>query len=246
MEFISESPYTATLLGGMALVALGGASLIAYRLGLFKGLVIKDNVLLGPYLVIYREVKGPYSRLGPEFAALAKQMVDTGLVHVSEQNTHPTLGVYLTNPRTTPPNECRALVGSVYKAGPEVATRADVDRMCGLLSKLSVVRTGEVKVGHIPASLCIATKTPLPGELPAGLSVAAGALRAYPALTRAVAGKEGIDSMVKGSIEYYNWQAGQMVVAMPVIKRDSILVPLDLATPLTMASLAGGSKASKA
>lgn len=52
------------------------------------------------------------------------------------------------------------------------------------------------QVGYIPASLSIATRTPLPSSLPWGVSIAVGAVRAYPALTRALAGKEGAEQMV--------------------------------------------------
>lgn len=70
--------------------------------------------------------------------------------------SHPLLGVYLTNPRTTPAAECQALVASVFRQGADVATPADVERACSMLSKLSVVRTGEIKVREgTRRSLCL-------------------------------------------------------------------------------------------
>lgn len=56
-DFFADKPYTAALIGSVAILAIGGASLFAYKLGLFKRLIVKENVLLGPYLVLYREVK---------------------------------------------------------------------------------------------------------------------------------------------------------------------------------------------
>mmetsp|Transcript_19500 Transcript_19500/g.50633 ORF Transcript_19500/g.50633 Transcript_19500/m.50633 type:complete len:138 (-) Transcript_19500:1086-1499(-) len=108
----------------IVILAAAGGLLAAklWRHGLHTALLSKLSVSeqpLGPFLVVYKTVTGPYNAVPQAHKELSRLMVDVGFVHHTMRGRHPFLTVLHDNPKLRPAESCRASVGFIYKSSAE-------------------------------------------------------------------------------------------------------------------------------
>ncbi|MBN1114835.1 MAG: GyrI-like domain-containing protein [Oligoflexia bacterium] len=144
--------YTMFLLAGIIVVVLG---VLAYS-GLFSSVeyVAMD---MGPYTIAYQEFTGDYSRTGPVFEKVYKDLEAMGI------KTTKGMGIYYDDPKTTPRDQCRSDIGVIVDE-----PTMDVVKAIRESYEIKIVPEGKYLVAEFPYR----TK----------LSILIGVFKAYPEL----------------------------------------------------------------
>ena len=132
------------------------ASVIAWY-GYFSAVTVQEKPV-GPYTMVYRVYVGSSSGVGPLLAE-----IHASLVGEFQVENPVAFGLYYDDPKTTPPDECRILVGCIIE-----------DDQDGDLHAISA----KYSVAIFPRGMAIVADYPYRNKL----SVLFGMLKAYPAL----------------------------------------------------------------
>ncbi|KAJ9507029.1 hypothetical protein QJQ45_004684 [Haematococcus lacustris] len=129
----------------------------AIKAGAWVQLRVSESIL-GPFLCLYQESKGPLR--AQQVSGLVNLLVDAGLVHCSNRRSVRILYLRQAPPGSPPATTDKTYVSYVFKHTHQLSSPEDVAKYRQWLSHLSIVKSGDVKVGLLPAALCLRLQLP--------------------------------------------------------------------------------------
>lgn len=178
----------------VAIVLIGAIGIggIGYYMGMFDTIVVEEKEM-GPYVVAYQAVTGPYTEVGP-----AMNEVYEGLLENDIQSTVG-VGLFYDDPRVVAPEDLRSEVGSLI-------TEEDTK-----------LESTAYEIKRIPARKSIVAKFPYKNAL----SYMLGPIKIYPALEKYMAEHGYVQGTGEElpAIELYDMEANEIVyILQPVME----------------------------
>ncbi|GAX82083.1 hypothetical protein CEUSTIGMA_g9511.t1 [Chlamydomonas eustigma] len=195
---------------------------LAHKSGIFDLFVIEE-LSIGPCVLIYFNVQEPHDQYLQHIQELEHKMVeDARLVHVADKELISTLcirydsvssGALSKKPRSS---YCCLIQNSKLQG---------VDATVGLLKELSVVKSGEMKVGVFPESRCLAVRCPVrPKD---SLNLRVSLWRARRKLVQEAMKKLGkhlaSEGLASGVLDLHQPKLETITVALPLTPRNTFL-----------------------
>lgn len=141
------------ILGVLALIVLG----VLWSSGFFADIKMEEKEM-GGYLVIGKDITGPYEQTGKYMQQVESKIKAEG-IPVSKG-----LGIYYDNPDVTPKEKCRSFVGSII----------DKNDMAKALS----IQASDLRIDSIPTAQSVVVEFPANNQI----SYMVGPIKVYPAL----------------------------------------------------------------
>lgn len=162
-----------------------GVLVYLYYVGFFTKVTIEEKEM-GPFVLVYEEHKGAYKNIGPVMDKVYNDLLADGV------ETTRGMGIYYSDPKTTPEAELRSVGGSIIED-------KDADKLPLLEKKYKMMR--------------LEGKKYLVAEFPYknSMSILAGVLRVYPQITKYVADHK---YQTKEMIEIYDMPNGKIFYLM--------------------------------
>ena len=140
-------------------VLLLGVLIFMWYLGFFSNLVIEEKTV-GPYVLVYEEHIGPYSETGQ-----IQNTVYRDLLQKENIETFKGFGIYYSDPKTVPAEELKSIAGCILE-------QADI-------YKIDELKQKGYKVREMATQESLVVSFPFTNKM----SILAGMIRVYPALT---------------------------------------------------------------
>jgi hypothetical protein len=130
---------------------------LAY-LGYFSSVKVEEKQE-GGYTVVGVNVTGPYSKAGKYISNVDSKLKEAGINSIKD------FGIYYDDPKNTPAEKCRSLVGVI------------IDKRD--LEKVLVLELKDIKIDSIPRANSVVAEFPLKNMI----SYMVGPMKAYPAIS---------------------------------------------------------------
>ncbi|KAL6765329.1 hypothetical protein V8C86DRAFT_2457817 [Haematococcus lacustris] len=206
----------AVALTALALFALANMLYQAFKAGAWAQLRVSESIL-GPFLCLYQESEGPLR--AQQVSGLVNLLVDAGLVHCSNRRSVRILYLRQAPPGSPPATTDKTYVSYVFKHTHQLSSPEDVAKYRQWLSHLSIVKSGDVKVGLLPAALCLRLQLPFARNYDWSAWVVTW--RALPSLAQAAAQRQPNNIQGQGCMALHEPESQILTVAMPVTKSCS-------------------------
>ncbi|MFH1369091.1 MAG: GyrI-like domain-containing protein [Elusimicrobiota bacterium] len=173
-------------LGALVLIGLGVVLFLGYA-GFFHNVAVTEGVA-GPYTLVYQKASGPYQNCAKPMDEVYKWLKDNKI------ETAKGFGIYFDNPQTVPQDKLRYIAGCI------------VDDK----TKLKGLKTDFI-IKNFKATKSVIAVFPFKNTM----SIIAGVMKVYPAITKYAAGKKLPPNAV---MEIYDTPGKTITYVMPVEK----------------------------